>query len=150
VVMAVLIVCLVGALRWRSGLGAKAVSLGGACRSSCWLWVLDMVCLSVICLQVNHAESLYWVLVAAFVGTLAWSMGGSAASAGLAGSLRPCARSMVLEGRSEVVMWWAWGSGCSRCCCTRWLRGPDCRRCGSVVCCTLGWANLSLGVGVCQ
>ena len=136
-VMAVLIVCLVGALRWQwwagvggvggvggglnsragsvgaSGLrpsrdarsargafdagavsgcfGAFAVSLGGACRSSCWLWVLDMVCLSVICLEVNHAESLYWVLVAAFVGTLAWSMGGSAGWH--PGSLRSCAPS---------------------------------------------------------
>jgi hypothetical protein len=32
----------------------------------------------VICLQVNHAESLYWVLVASFVGTLVWSIGGFA------------------------------------------------------------------------
>ena len=36
----------------------SALVLGGAVRTSVWLWVLDMCCLSVICLEVNHAESL--------------------------------------------------------------------------------------------
>jgi hypothetical protein len=94
--MAVLIVCLFGVVRGVSGGGlssgdsvgdsaavagnfsAFALSLGAATRTSAWLWVLDMWCLSVICLEVNHAESLYWVLVSAFVGTLALSLGGSA------------------------------------------------------------------------
>jgi hypothetical protein len=57
---------------------AFALSLGAANRTSAWLWVLDMWCLSVICLEVNHAESLYWVLVSAFVGTFVFSLGGSA------------------------------------------------------------------------
>ena len=89
-VMAVLIVCL-GLVWSAAGTGASAASrtsLIAASRASSWLWVLDMACLSVICLQVNHAESLYWVLVASFVGTLAWSIGGFA---GLthAGSVMP-------------------------------------------------------------
>jgi hypothetical protein len=37
---------------------AFAVSMSAPNRTAAWLWVLDMVCLSVICLQVNHAESL--------------------------------------------------------------------------------------------
>jgi len=93
-IMAVLIVCLFGAVRGfgaavgsasrssvvlasstgvgrgsvSDGLGdsgavagnfsAFALSLGAANRTSAWLWVLDMWCLSVICLEVNHAESL--------------------------------------------------------------------------------------------
>ena len=82
-VMAVLIVCLglVGASSIASCSPSSAssrTSLIAASRASSWLWVLDMACLSVICLQVNHAESLYWVLVASFVGTLAWSIGGFA------------------------------------------------------------------------
>ena len=43
-------------------------------RTSALLWVLDMVVLSEICLMVNHAESLYWVLVAATVGCCAGSL----------------------------------------------------------------------------
>ena len=63
---------------WNGSASGGALGLLGACRSSVVLWVLDMCVLSVICLEVNHAESLYWVLVAGFLGTLAWSMGGFA------------------------------------------------------------------------
>ena len=73
--MAVLIVCL--GLVCSSAAGFRG-ALVGLSRVASLLWVLDMTCLSVICLQVNHAESLYWVLVASFVGTLVWSIGGFA------------------------------------------------------------------------
>ena len=73
VVMAVLIVCLLSfssASSMAQLTGGATVAMPGVAlgvRTSAMLWVLDMVILSEICLMVNHAESLYWVLVAAGV-----------------------------------------------------------------------------------
>lgn len=80
VTMAVLIVCLLsvsGRGEWAILGGGATVGLAGVAagyRSGVILWVLDMVVLSLVCLMVNHAESLYWLLVAATIGCLAGSL----------------------------------------------------------------------------
>ncbi len=64
VTMAVLIVCLLAAAApaaWTGLSGGATVGLAGvgaAHRTGVGLWVLDMTVLSLVCLLVNHAESL--------------------------------------------------------------------------------------------
>jgi hypothetical protein len=62
--MAVLIVCLMGIGFMGSGglvAGGSSAGMSGIAashRSGIGLWIVDMVILSLICLMVNHAESL--------------------------------------------------------------------------------------------
>lgn len=72
VVMAVLLVCLVSygvsGVRYSYWIGGGFSGVSISLRYSVFVWLLDVCVLSYVCLEVNHAESLYWLLVASTLG----------------------------------------------------------------------------------
>lgn len=69
VVMFALVVSLLslgdGSLRWLSGFASTSMV-----RASMLVWLVDMTVCSYVCLCVNHAESLYWLLSASVLGVM--------------------------------------------------------------------------------
>ena len=70
--MAILMVCLVSygvsGMRWSYWIGGGFSGVSISLRYSVFVWLLDVCVLSYVCLEVNHAESLYWLLVASTLG----------------------------------------------------------------------------------